>query len=356
MINNGYQLSILSHNKIETRGHTLVYIYPLMEVTMELFNKEKFKQVNPDNLDLLEDYLLELEAQGKSVKTIYQYKADIKGFLCWVVDHKKNKNILELKRKDFRNFFLLMQRNHISHARINRFQSSIRNLLEYAVISEDYDTEINQMAHIKGLMHEPVRKIIFLTDKDVDILIDELMKRKHYQKALFVSLAYDSVGRKNELAQVKKTNFLTQNETNTVIGKEGKKFKLLYFQRTKDIAKVYFKARGEDDVDSLWYTVKNGKHEPLAAESLYSFVNELREILKEKTGKDINLNVHSFRHSGSENYTNGTHHSLQYFKVDKLPLDVMQIIMHHSNVATTQKYLADHSAEKVENALGISLE
>lgn len=323
---------------------------------MELFNTETYKKVNPDNLDLLEDYCLELEAQGKSVKTIYQYKADIKGFLCWIVKNKHNQNILEMKRKDFRNFFLLMQRDKTSHARINRFQSSIRNLLEYAVISEDYDTEVNQMAHIKGLMKEPVRKIVFLTDKDVDILIDELMQRKHYQKALFVSLAYDSVGRKNELAQVKKTNFLTQNETNTVIGKEAKPFKLLYFQRTKAIAQVYFKARGEDNVDSLWYTTKNGKREKLSPNSLYDFVSEFRNILKDKTGKDINLNVHSFRHSGSENYTNGTHHSLKYFNVDKLSLDVMQIIMHHSNVATTQSYLADHSTDKVENALGISLD
>ena len=190
-------------------------------MAVRLFNERDWENLSDDNKELYEDYILELQAQGKATKTIKQYGFDLRAFFCYLVREKNNKYILDLKRRDFRNFFLKLQRAGTSSARINRFQSSIRNLLEYACVSEDYDYEINAMQHIRGLQKEPVREIVFLSDQQVNILIDELLKRKHYQKALFVSLAYDSAGRRNELHQIKKYDFLVNNLSNLVIGKRG---------------------------------------------------------------------------------------------------------------------------------------
>ena len=322
---------------------------------MKLFNKKVYEEASDENKELLDDYMLELEVQGKAEKSRYQYSADIKGFICYLKENKSDKYILDLKRKDFRNFFLVMSRGGTSAARINRFQSSLRNFLEYAVISDDYDYEINEMAHIKGVTKDPVRDIVFLTDNQVNILLDYLVRRKQYQKALYVSLSYDSGGRRNEVLQVQKEGFVENHQTNEVIGKRGKHFSLIYFDRTREIAKLWLEKRGEDDVDGLWITHHNGETYPLTYDSFYQWCTTFRKILKKTTGEDIEVSPHSFRHSAFENYTQGNHHALKELGKTELPLDIVQLIAHHSNISTTQSYLQNHDDEKLESALGIKL-
>lgn len=324
-------------------------------MAVRLFNKTDWNNLSEKNRELYEDFLLELESQGKAKKTREQYAFDLRAFFCYLVREKNNKYILDLKRKDFRNFFLKLQRAGTSAARINRFESSVRNLLEFACISEDYDYEVNAMQHIRGLQKEPVREIVFLTDQQVNILIDELLKRKHFQKALWVSLAYDSAGRRNEIHQVTKEGFLDNSQTNVVTGKRGKKFRLIYFNRTKILFKLWMRQRGEDGLDTLWVTGKGNNKRPMSYTTMYGFVDEFREILKERTGEDIPVNEHSFRHSALTNYSNGTHYVLEEVGKDKLDIRLLQTLAHHSDIGTTQNYLKDDSEEQLANALGIEI-
>ena len=325
-------------------------------MAVRLFNEADWENVSDENRELYDDYILQLESEGKAAKTIKQYGFDLRAFFCYLVKEKHNKYILDLKRKDFRNFFLILQRAGTSAARTNRFQSSIRNLLEYACVSEDYPSyQTNEMAHIKGLQKEPVRDIVFLTDQQVNILIDELLKRKHYQKALWVSLAYDSAGRRAEIWQVTKEDFLEKNQTNVVTGKRGKKFRLLYFERTKIIFKLWVQQRGDDDLDTLWVSTRGDHKTPLSYEATYSFVDELREILKIRTGEEIPVNPHAFRHSCLTNLSNGTHFVLREIGKDKLDIRLLQTLAHHSDLSTTQNYIKDDSEEQLANALGIEL-
>ena len=60
---------------------------------------------------------------------------------------------------------------------------------------------------------------MFLTDEQVTYLIDYLLEKGKTQKALFVSFAYDSVARRNEISQVQKYSFqdITKSSTNEVV-------------------------------------------------------------------------------------------------------------------------------------------
>ena len=170
------------------------------------YNDETYDKVNQDSKILLQDYILELKAKGRAVKTIEQYEADIKSFLCYAYDNTGNKFMLDMKKRDFRNFFLKMQNDGKSSARINRMQSSLRNILEFAVDDDDEypDYEKNQMKTIKSIEKQHVRDIVFLTDEQVTYLIDYYLEKEEYQKALYISLSYDSAGRRNEILQVEK--------------------------------------------------------------------------------------------------------------------------------------------------------
>ncbi|MDB1562990.1 tyrosine-type recombinase/integrase [Pediococcus pentosaceus] len=327
-----------------------------MAKRIKLFKQASWDNVNSESKTLLDDYILELKSTGKSEKTIYQYVADIKGFLCWIEENQNNVYILDLKKRVFRRFFLVLMDNGTSSARINRLQSSIRNLLEFATQDEDeYEYDVNAMRAIKGLAKSSVRDIVFLSNEQVDILINYLMDHKQYEKALYVSLSYDSAGRRNEVSQVLKEGFVESNQSNVVRGKRGKTFRLIYFNRTREIAKKYMEQRGEDDIPSLWVIGRGETLRPASYQTLYNWVMYFRKVLKAETGEDININPHSFRHSALENYGNGTHHVLEEMGKSELPLEVLKIIAHHTSIETTQGYLKNHDDDILEDTFGIKI-
>lgn len=319
-----------------------------------LFDQSVYEEVNSENKILLDDYILELKSKGRAIKTIYQYTADIKGFYCWVHQFQGNKSILELKKRSFRQFFLQLQENGTSSARINRFQSSIRNLLAFAESDEDeYEYENNAMRAIKGVTGEKVRDIVFLSDDQIEIILDNLLEREKYQMALYLSLSYDSAARRNEILQVGKSDFLDNKMTNIVVGKRSKKFTLLYFNRTREIAKLYLEKRGEDNIESLWIAGDGENKRARSYESLYAFTLVFRQILEEQTGESIEINPHSFRHSSLENYGDGSHHVLKEMKLKSLPLEVLKVIAHHESIDTTQSYLKNKDEEILMEAFGL---
>lgn len=324
------------------------------------YNDETYDKVNQYSKILLQDYILELKAKGRAIKTIEQYEADIKSFLCYAVENTGNKFMLDMKKRDFRNFFLKMQNDGKSSARINRMQSSLRNILEFAVDDDDEypDYEKNQMKTIKSIEKQHVRDIVFLTDEQVTYLIDYYLEKEEYQKALYISLSYDSAGRRNEILQVEKFSFMDSelSETNEVVGKRMKRFTLMYFKRTYDIAQLYLKQRGNDNINSLWITEHGGIRRELSYDSMYSWVVGFRDILNEKYNEDIKLNPHSFRHTSLENYENGSHHNLELMGIERLSIDDLQKLANHESVDITQKYLKDKGKENLKDIFSMKKE
>ena len=318
-----------------------------------LYNEETYNnKVNKDSKAVVNDYIMELKSRDLSEKTIYQYIADIKAFLVYVHNELDNKYILDIKRKEFRRFFLWMQDSKKSNARINRMQSSLRNILEYCEMDDDdyEDYTRNQMKGIKSLEKKEVREIFFLTDDQIDFLVNYLLDNGKYQKALYVELSYSSGARRNEISQVTKYPFLNnENITNTITGKRGKEFKLLYSNKSKKIAKLYLEERGEDDIDSLWITGKGDNKRPLKYTSLYDWVVSFRKILNDKYKEEINLNPHSLRHSFAQNMADGTHHMLKELDRDKLTLNEVRILMQHESVDMTQSYMKNEDDKLIEN-------
>jgi len=325
---------------------------------MKLYDENLWSKANQKNKDILEDYKLELESQGKAEKTIQQYMFDLRGFVCWVTKERDNQDILDLKRRDFRRFFLDMQKSGCSAARVNRFESSVRNCLNYCVLDDDEYSkyEINPLALMKGLSKKPVKKIDFLTDKEINILLDYFMRKNDYQKALWVELSYSTCARRNEILQIKKDAFLNNDATtNVVIGKRGKSFKLIISKRARIIASIYLKNRGNDDCDSLWVKNSNKQVVPLKYSAFYDWAQKCCKVLNDLEGTDYKFGPHEFRHAGAECYTNGTHHELQGLGVDKLDIGTLKVLLHHSDISTSESYLKNHDLDKLENAFGIKM-
>lgn len=323
------------------------------------FDEGKWKLVHPENKSIMEDYLLELKQRQMKDSTIKQYRNDWRILFIVIYDMFGNKSALELSKKDFRRISLFFKENKdMSNARVNRLMSATRSLLSYVEDDDDYDYDLNAAGKVKGLPKEPVRDIVFLTNEQIFQIKDILMEKEEYQKLVLLFLAYDSAGRKNELAQVKKAGFYdeTISITNQVIGKRGKKFNLVYFSETKNAVRLYLEQRGEDDIDSLWILGKEENKREADSDNLYEWIIQINKMYIEKYGVDLGFNVHSLRHSSLENMSEGvaTHYVCgEVGKPNGFNLTELQMHANHSDVSTTQSYLIDKTDEQKLTMFGI---
>lgn len=325
------------------------------KVYNKFYDEIKLDAVPKFNKELIDDFLLELKSQGKSEGTIKQYFNDLRIICIYIHDELGNKEFSKLKKKHFRNMVLFFKEKQMSNARVNRLMSSVRSMLEFASNEEDYedDLEINYASKVKGLQKESVRDIVFLSWEEVEIIYNELKAQERYQEALLLALAIDSAGRRNELFQVKKDAIsIDSNFTNEVVGKRGKKFRLMYNDLTKEAYQLYMQQRGDDDIDSLWISDK-GERRSGSYDMLYAWVVTWRKILFEKTGEYKKLNAHSLRHISLELLSTGEHYLCKKLG-KKFELNELKLLAHHNDISTTDSYLRDKSDDMLLDAFGLS--
>lgn len=326
------------------------------QVYNKFFTEEKWNKVNKYNKTLIDDYMLELKAQGKSEGTIRIYYSNLRQICIYILDELDNKEFYKLKKKHFRNLVLYLQDKGMSNARINNIMSAVRSMLEFASNEEDYEDEleINYAAKIKGLQKEEVREIVFLNWEQVQYIYDTLIEEKRYQEALLLALAIDSAGRKNELYQVTKDSIVMEgNFTNEVIGKRGKKFKLMYNDLTKEAYTYYMQDRGEDDIPELWITGKGENKRLASISTVYNWVVSWRDILRAKYDLDVELNVHSLRHISLELYNTGEHYVCKKLG-KKFELAELKLLAHHNDISTTDGYLKNKDEDMLLEAFNLA--
>lgn len=171
---------------------------------------EKLSLVNPDNLDLMEDFLEYLSSIDRSPATIKQYRADLKIFWCWNLEHNKNKYFVDLKKREIAKF-----QNYAintwgwSPKRTKRVKSVLSSLSNY--IEDILDDEIEDFKPIIRKIENPkdiaVREKSVIPDHLVELLLNTLVEKHKYEQACAVAVAASSGMRKSELLQMKMSYF-----------------------------------------------------------------------------------------------------------------------------------------------------
>lgn len=315
---------------------------------------EKWEAVNHESKKLLKEFLLILRQEGRSKSTIKTYEGNSKVFLIYALEYLENKSILELRKKDFRNYSLyLRDEAGLSTASHNHYISTIRSWCERLEDDEDLDYDNNMCRKVKGVRIERVKKIIFLSDEQISKLYHELLRLKKYQMATYLSLSYDSTGRRAEIMQVEKDCFDDPfcNNTNAVKKKGGKKETLIYFDRTQEAAKLWLEQRGDDDSPSLW--AKFGGRQRQVG-SANSWCDTMSVILSEVEGKKIHFTPHCLRHSAIENMTEGSHYKCE---IKRIPYDIKAVskLASHASTDMTAYYKKDQGMKSIADAFGINI-
>lgn len=189
-----------------TAGRTTVY--------NEITSEEKLKQVNPENLQLEEDFLEYLESVDRSKGTIKQYRANLHIFWCWNLEFNKNKFFVELAKRElvkFQNHALNVWQWSPRRIRVVKATiSSLSNFIE-SILDDKFEDYRSIIKKIESPTNEAVREKSVFTQEELQPLLDTLVENKDYMKACVLALAMYSGRRKAELTRFKVSYFTDDN-------------------------------------------------------------------------------------------------------------------------------------------------
>lgn len=267
---------------------------------------EKIAQINPENIRLMDDFIVYLRSVDRSEQTIAVYKNDLLIFFCWVVDNARNKFFTDISKRDIMSFQNYALEQGCSASRVRHLKaalSSLSNLITN-ILDDEYPDYRPVVRKIENPVNEPVRKKTVLTKEQIQGCLDLLVERKKYEQACFLALAAYSGRRKSELSRFKVSYFTDDNiiygslyKTPEKIktkgrGKSGKMLTCYVLAKPfKPYLDLWLKERERRGIESEWlFTDAHDKTNPIGVSRMNSFARTFSNII----GDDVYL--HSLRH------------------------------------------------------------
>ncbi len=233
---------------------------------------EKLAKVNPENIQLGNDFLEYLTSIDRSKSTVDAYRSDLNIFWCWCLQFNQNKFFVDLSKREiakYQNYCL----NDLgwSPARMRRVKSTLSSLSNYVenMLDDEFENFRPIIRKIENPAASTVREKTILTNEQIQYILDTLVKKKRYDVACMFALGVYSGRRKSELPRMKVSYF---SEENIIYGSlyktpekvktkgRGSRGKLLnvyvLVKPFKPYLDLWMKYREENNITSEWLIPK----------------------------------------------------------------------------------------------------
>lgn len=319
--------------------------------------QEDIDKILPENKELMGDFINYLEATDHSKTSIIVYQNNLNIFFIYIMKNCKNKDFVDIKKKDILLFQNAMLKGGLGTARIKNIRSSISSLSNYieSMLSDDeekwknFRNIINKIPAPNG---EAIREKTILTDEQCQEILDWLVEEKMYDYSAMFALAFASGRRKQELLRIKHTWI---NDDNLMFGSlyktpekvtskgRGSQGKMLYFYILKQKFKPYFdlwmeerkKLGISDEIEEMFVVKRKGEWTPATSSSL--------DYLARKISDKFNMNFyfHCLRHQ----FTTALSES-------KIPASVIKDIIGWNDISLVSTYTDTEVDDKLADYFG----
>ena len=258
-------------------------------------SEEKLAKVNPENIQLGNDFLEYLTSIDRAKTTVNSYEADLKVFWCWNEEFNNNKFFVNLSKREiakFQNYALNTW--GWSPARMRRVKSTLSSLSNFveSMLDDEYEDYRPIVRKIENPAACAVREKTVLEEEQLQKLLDYLVEKKRYDKACMLALAMCSGRRKAELVRFKVSYFDDANiiygslyktpEAVKTKGRGNGKFIHCYTLRHKfkPYLDMWLAERKKRGIESEWlFPRKDDLNEHLKPETLNSWANTFTKFL-----------------------------------------------------------------------------
>ncbi len=266
-----------------------------------------YAKVSDKNRKLVKEFLQYCKSNNRSSQTIFQYENWLKIFFCWNYAENEDKFFVDLRKRDFVNYFGYLRDLDVSSNRIASLKSVLSALSnEIELLYEDeYPNFKNQLRSLEPVHVTTVREKTVISNDELLNILNKLVEQKEYQAACYLALVCASGGRKAELIQMKTNFFVPENEVfdgymyvtpqirSKGRGKEGKRIKKYVI---KDAFKPYYdlwmqeRERLGINNEYLFVSLKKKEVEPATISTANTLANKISEV------GGIEFYSHSGRH------------------------------------------------------------
>lgn len=268
---------------------------------------ESYEKISKDNHRLVKEFIQYCKSNDKSPQTIKQYTEWLKVFFSWNYEENDDKFFINLRKRDFVNYFGYLRDLDMSPNRIASLKSVLSSLSnEIELLYEDeYPIFKNQLRGMEAVHITKVREKTVLSTADVEKILDGLVDAKEYQVACFFALMCASGTRKGEMIQMKPSFFskdaeifngfmyLTPEIRSKGRGKEGKKIKKYVIKETfKPYFDLWMAERKRLGIKNeyLFVTMKEGVFVQATISTANTFARRISKMFS------IEFYNHSARH------------------------------------------------------------
>ena len=279
-------------------GRTTVY--------NKLYNEEAWNKSNPENKQLVADFLEYLKSIDRADSTIAQYENDLRIFMCWNWEFNNDKSYINLTKREIAKFqYKALNEYNWSSNRIRRFKSTLSSFGNYIedILDDEYQGYRSIVNKIANPAKEPVREKTVFTDDELESLLQQLKDNGEYERMMAVALALYSGRRKQELPRFKMDFFTDDNvicgslyKTPKIKtkgrGSKGKVINTYVLKHKFDpYLEIWKKYREENGIESEWLLHNPVEpSEPLPVSTLDSWA----KLFTRRLGKPFYW--HSLRH------------------------------------------------------------
>lgn len=326
--------------------------------------QEEINKINPDNRELMEDFYNYLEATDHAQTSIVVYKNNLDIFFVYLMKYVKNKDFVNITKKDIMNFQNYLMKQDLSPSRIRNLRSSLSSLSNFIENVLDEEEKWSKFKNIINKIPAPVnakvREKTVLEEEDCQRILDYLVETKQYQKACAFALGMASGRRKSELLRIKRSHISEDNllygslyKTPEKIKTKGRgKGKMLNVYILKSKFKPYFDLWMEerkrlgvpDEIDEIFVLKKKGEWQPAQTSALDSWAKKFSEYL------EVDFYFHCLRH----NLTTYLHHQNIPPSVIKelFGWESLEMVSLYTDVTVDSelgKYFSEDGIKQVEN-------
>lgn len=301
-----------------------------------MYDEEKLKNVNPENLKLLQKYQVDMSIRDLSENTINGYMSDLQQWFIFLYDKQFNLSVLECTDDDLNEYFYFRKQEGNNVARQRRIMSSISafyKFLRKKKLIKESPTEFLE----RPKQGQPVVKQTFLTVEQVNLLREKLTEYGDTQLQAYIFFGLSTMARVNAMAHLRWEQIdLDERICTDVLEKEGKIVDLFFSQEVEALLRKLKQERDEKSIDDYGWVF----YTPYVDESTCINNSTLNDWCK-KAGEMIgvpSLHNHDLRHSGSN-------------ILKELGMDIQDIaeLLHHESTETTVKHYLTVNKKKVKD-------
>lgn len=274
---------------------------------------ELLAQINPENKQLLNDFINYLRSIQRSETTIEAYINDIEIAFVWNLQFNNDKAFVDWTKRNvvaYQNW--LLSNNENSPARVKRLKASLSSMSNYIcnVLDDEYPNFRNIINKVENPVNTPVREKSVFSEEQIDGLLNLLTEKGKYDKACALALALYSGRRKSELLRFKVSDFdenhltcggaLYKSDPIKTKGRgvQGKMLECFCLaKKFKPYFDNWMAYRKEHNIESIWlFPDAENPEETLKVPTLNSWANTFSRYLNE------DFYWHAMRHMTVTNF------------------------------------------------------